>query len=449
MNILVAERNEGARLSLAQGLGAEGYNVLQAADEGSVFEVLRRARVALVLLDLEIGHGEDLGLLSRMMATLPEVPVVLLVNGSPEERVKRALACGARECLRKPFTPAEVAVCVRRIVPLEAGNRANGGRALDRTMQVQEAVWSPATRGVYRDLERAAGSDATVLVTGETGSGKEVVARTIHALSGRRERAFVAVNCAALTPTLLESEFFGHEKGAFTSATGQRKGRFELAEGGTLLLDEIGELALELQPKLLRVLQDQTFERVGSSKTLEANVRIIATTNRDLEHAVEAGRFRPDLYYRLNVLVIEIPAIRHRRSEIPLLVDHFLRSHGKRVTREALAKMCEYDWPGNVREIENVIKRMMVMSQGNEIGIDPLPLAIRCCGQRASIASLSLDEALERAEREHIQSTLQGTGWNLSRASSILRIDRKTLRAKMRRHRILPPVSFPAPLVPV
>ena len=291
-------------------------------------------------------------------------------------------------------------------------------------------MWSAATRDVYRILERAAQSDATVLISGESGTGKEVAARTLHGLSKRRAAPFLCVNCAALSAGLLESELFGHERGAFTGADRMRQGRFELADGGTLLLDEVSEIDPALQAKLLRVLQERAFERVGSSETRRVDVRVIATTNRDLPAEVEESRFRQDLYYRLNVLPVRLKPLRERRDEIPLLADHFLKKHGRRLSKDAVARLCAYDWPGNVRELANVIERASVLSPGEEISGETLAPWFE---ESVRPSQASVGVALEEVERRAIEENLKANGGNREKTARVLGITSRTLRDKLKR----------------
>jgi formate hydrogenlyase transcriptional activator len=306
---------------------------------------------------------------------------------------------------------------------------------------------SQSLRCVVTDIETVAPTDSTVLICGETGTGKELMARVIHDLSGRRSGPFIKLNCAAIPTGLLESELFGHERGAFTGAVSQRIGRFELADGGTIFLDEIGELTLELQPKLLRILQEREFERLGGSRTIHTNARLIAATNRDLERMVAENRFREDLYYRLNVFPVEVPPLRKRPEDIPLLVDHFALQFSRRMNRqieavssEAMVALSQYTWPGNVRELQNVIERAVILSHGRILEVPVRDLRVR-----AGASPLTpTGQTLQQIERAHIMATLERTKWVVAGpngAASRLGLNRSTLQFRMRKLGIVRPID--------
>jgi formate hydrogenlyase transcriptional activator len=307
---------------------------------------------------------------------------------------------------------------------------------------------SSALRAVLRDAKMVASTNSTVLIYGETGTGKELIARAIHELSARRTRAFVKLNCAAIPTGLLESELFGHERGAFTGAVGQRIGRFEIANHGTVFLDEIGEIPLELQPKLLRVLQEREFERLGSTRTLYTDARVVAATNRNLAAMVEEQRFRSDLFYRLNVFPIRMPALRERREDIPLLVNHFVGQFAARMKRsydsatsETITALCEYDWPGNIRELQNLIERAVILSPGSVLGVPLRDLRHRTM----AMPHAEHDQTLEQVERAHILRTLNQTKWILSGphgAATRLAMNRSTLQYRMKKLGIVRHSSF-------
>ena len=309
---------------------------------------------------------------------------------------------------------------------------------------------SPALKHILQQLETVAPTDSTILIRGETGTGKELIARAIHHLSGRRERTLVKVNCAAIPTGLLESELFGHEKGAFTGAIAQRVGRFELAHRGTLFLDEVGDIPLELQPKLLRVLQEQEFERLGSTRTTRVDVRLVAATNADLTQKVADNQFRADLYYRLNVFPLTIPPLRERREDIPLLVRYFAQKYARRMKRpietipvKAMTALSEYHWPGNVREMENFIERAVILSRGSELQIPVAELKPRNGIRTPQLAATNGFETLEHAEREHIVRTLGETKWVIggpTGAASRLGMKRTTLQSRMRKLGIMRPI---------
>jgi DNA-binding NtrC family response regulator len=346
-----------------------------------------------------------------------------------------AMKKGAYDFILKPIKLDELELLAARALEHRALSvenevlRARVGEAST------ELVWGPGSRDLHELLQRAAQSDATVLIAGESGTGKEGTARTLHQLSPRRAAPFLAVNCAALSAGLLESELFGHEKGAFTGAEKLRKGRFELAEGGTLLLDEVSEIDPGLQAKLLRVLQERTYERVGSSQPRRADVRVVATTNRNLPDEVARGRFRQDLYYRLNVLPVRLKPLRERREEIPLLAEHFAKRHRKTLSKGALKLLAGYDWPGNVRELGNVLERAAVLSPGDEIGGEMIGPWLEGGVPRAGGAATGslAGIPLEALERRAIEETLRAEGGNRERAARVLGISSRTLRDKLKR----------------
>ncbi len=434
MKVLVVQSDPALRARIAACLAQGGCEVVEAENTPSLAEAIGRDGVGVMLLDLALAGNESCDVLAQIRRTRPELPIILLADGSPPERVARAASLGVLECV---VGEPDLDALARRTLEVLRD------RPLRPPIRERQPLWTKHMLPVYRALERAAGSDATVLLTGETGTGKEVAARTIHALSARSTGPFNAVNCAALSETLFESELFGHEKGAFTGATEKRKGRFELADRGTLLLDEVSEMDPKLQTKLLRVLQEREFERVGSSRTIRVDVRVIATTNRDLQVEVAQGRFREDLYYRLNVVPIRIPPLRERRSEIRLLLDLFLGRHGKRATEEAIRALEEYDWPGNVRELENLVECWGTHASAREVRFADLPEAIReMTGSRGSrVRDLSLAQALEVAERRHLLLVLEEAAWSQRKAAALLGISRNRLARKIVDHGIASPVA--------
>jgi len=375
------------------------------------------------------------------------LPVLLITAHDTVEQAVTAMQSGAFSYIAKPvnldglLAQVERALEHRRLAEEVEALRSAAGRTPDVPDVVAE---SPAMRAVLSEAARVAPRRATVLITGESGTGKEVVARAIHALSGRVGAPFVAVNCAALPESLLESELFGHETGAFTGAVRRHTGRFEQAHGGTLFLDEIGDLPGAVQVKLLRALQERTIERLGGSEPIAVDVRLIAATHRDLQAAIRDGSFREDLYYRLNVVALHLPPLRSRRPDIPPLIDHLLERINREndtgvtgVSREVLEAFLRYPWPGNVRELRNVLERAVVLNRGRVIHLGDLPAAFRAPPEKAPIAGGSLVEN----ERATIISALQAAGWNRSIAADRLGIHRNTLRRKIRELGIAPPVD--------
>ena len=447
--ILVIEDERVQLDALVGFLEKRGFEVEGVSSGTEGVERVRGTAVDLVLTDYRMPEMTGLEVLRATKEINPDIPVVILTAfGSVEDAVE-AMKFGAYDYIAKPVDLDELEMGVRRA--LEHRSLVSENRALREELRGRYRLEGIVS--VSREMEdalnlaaRAAESKATVLIRGESGTGKEVVARAIHYASPRGEGPFVAVNCAALSEHLLESELFGHEKGAFTGADRLRKGRFELADGGTLFVDEVGDIPINLQTKLLRALQEHTFERVGGDRTLRMDVRILAATNRDLERMIQEGTFREDLFYRLNVVCIEIPPLRRRRSDIPPLIEHFLREYaaenGKEiegVSREAMDRLMRYDYPGNVRELENAIERAVVLARGSLVATEDLPLTIRGTeSERDAKASYagSLTERVERLEQEAILEALQEAGGNQSRAAERLGLTERNLRYKMRKYDI-------------
>ena len=383
----------------------------------------------------------------------PDLPCIVITGyGSPEHSVD-ALRAGAFWYLEKPFDQANLDV-VRLLVEqaIEHGRLKTENRLLQTQLRSRYRFenivgHSTSLRQVLEQVEKVADTDSTVLITGESGTGKELIARALHFNSRRADRMFVTVNCGALPEELLESELFGHVKGAFTNAVAHREGRFSLANSGTIFLDEIGDMSPTLQVKLLRVLQDRTFEPVGSSRTVRVNVRVVAATNQDLEVAIREKRFREDLFYRLNVIPIETPPLRERRDDIPLLVQHFLeimrREKGRpieSISSDALKLLCAYDWPGNVRQLENVVEQISVLSSEREIRVEDLPAQLRAPKEplpfeapRVSSQGLAFNDVVERIQRDLILQALELSHGNKNRAAQLLGLNRTTLLEKMKK----------------
>ena len=428
--ILVVDDEAILRDAIAEALRRAGHAV-EAFDSGRpAMDRFATESYDLVISDLKMPGMDGMAVLDEAKRVAADVPVVIITSHGTVESAVGAMKRGAYDYIIKPFKLDELELLVGRALEhrtLSVENEVLRARVADLN---GAAVWSAATKDVYQLLERAAQSDATVLITGESGTGKEVAARTLHQLSKRKAAPFLAVNCAALSAGLLESELFGHEKGAFTGAERTRKGRFELADGGTLLLDEVSEIDPGLQAKLLRVLQERVFERVGSSQARRVDVRVVATTNRDLPAEVAKGRFREDLYYRLNVLPVKLKALRDRRDEIPLLAEHFLKKHKKRASKGAMKKLADYDWPGNVRELANVIERAAVLCVGDEISGETIAPWLE--GQARAPQSL-VGVTLEAVERRVIEENLKACGGNREKTARQLGITSRTLRDKLKK----------------
>ena len=448
--VLVADDAEDVRILLCELLVEDGFEVVEARKGQEVLDRMRNnGPFDLVLLDVHFPDFDGLEVMELLQRAGHDVPVIMITGQGTSNTAIRATQLGAYDYVLKPFEPAELRLLISRL--FEHRELADLVRQLQERLQrdARERIVgdSPAMQMVYKTIGRVARSNATVLITGETGTGKELVAETIHSASSRSTGPFVRVNCAALPETLLESELFGHEKGAFTGADKQRKGRFELADGGTIFLDEIGEMSLNTQRKLLRVLQQGEFQRVGGQETRIVDVRVLAATNRELEDDIKENRFREDLYYRLNVIHIHLPPLRERSEDIPLLVAHFLNKYRytpdaqpTKISEEALQRLVRHDWPGNVRELENTIERAVVMSQGRVITTEHLELGkgmqtlrrpnmLDLTGLVAQETSLS--EALAQAERGLIREALRFAEGNQAEAARRLGLQPGELSSKI------------------
>jgi two-component system, NtrC family, response regulator HydG len=454
--LLVADDDPAVRQSLERALTREGYEVVLAPDGQTALERLREGRIDLVLSDLKMPGLTGLELLREARTVAPDVDVIMLTAFGTVEEAVRAMKDGARDFLTKPFQRGQLVRVIRQALEhraLVAQNRALQQR-LDDLLRAGNIIGtSPAFRRLMTLIDQVADSSATVLIQGESGTGKELFARAIHERSSRRDGPFVAVNCAALPETLLESELFGYEKGAFTGAAGRKEGRFELADGGTLFLDEVADLSAVTQPKILRVLQEGEFERVGGTRTLRVDVRIVAATNQDLGVMVREKRFREDLYYRLNVITITAPPLRDRREDIPVLAQHFLRLYAAKNNRrlesfsdEALDCLETYSWPGNVRELENVVERAVVLARGTSVMPENLPdyvterpVMLERAPDGASGAAAAEDTVfkirvgtpLAEVEQRLLEETLRLTKGNKTLTAKMLGIDPKTVFRKL------------------
>jgi two-component system response regulator AtoC len=447
--ILIVEDEAAIRLALSGLLRREGYEAVQAESGAKALEALRSQPFDLVITDLALGEGlSGMDLLREAARLQPGLPVVMITAHGSEKVAVEAMKLGAADYVPKPFDNDEIRLVVKRA--LEHTRLARENRALrdrvERAFRFDNLIGSGAgMRLVFDTIRKVAETDLTVLVRGESGTGKELVAEALHQHSARAKGPFVAVNCAAISRELVESELFGHEKGAFTGADARRKGRFEAAQGGTIFLDEIGDMAPETQAKVLRVLQERRFERVGGSQSVEADVRVVAATHRDLEAEVRAGRFREDLYYRLKVVEIELPPLRERREDVPALVGRFLGQLAERLGRaqkavspDALARLSDHDWPGNVRELHNVVEQAAVLASGDRIEVADLRLPETGPAGRdgAPLLDLPFSEAKRRMtndfERRYLLSALRQHGGNISRTAAAIGMVRQSLQQKIR-----------------
>ena len=442
--LLVADDDPGLRESLERTLTREGYRVVLASDGRAALERVQAGGVDLIVTDLRMPGLTGLELLRAAKAIMPDVDVILLTAfGTVEEAVK-AMKDGAYDFLTKPFRREQLIKLVAKA--LERRDLIEQNKALKKQLEDLRAKGqmigsSPAYRRMLSLVEQVADSSATILIQGESGAGKELVARTIHERSGRRNGPFVAVNCAALPETLLESELFGYEKGAFTGAASRKEGRFELASSGTLFLDEVADLSLVTQPKILRVLQEGEFERLGGTRTIQVDVRIVAATNQDLSDMVKEKRFREDLYYRLNVITVRVPPLRERHEDIRLLAQHYLRvyaaKNGRKLegfSNEALERLESYAWPGNVRELENLIERSVLLARKDRIDAEDLPEEVAGVKRPPRDAILGLvGTPLAEIEQRLLDETLRITGGNKTQAAKLLGIDVRTVARKLER----------------
>ncbi|HPW64751.1 MAG TPA: sigma-54 dependent transcriptional regulator [Candidatus Omnitrophota bacterium] len=448
-SILLVEDDSNSRKGLTQFLQALDYDVITAANGREGFDLFKEENPDLVIADIRMPEMDGVTLLEKIREEKPSAKVILLTAyGSVEDAVK-AMKKGAFYYLTKPVNLEELELLVKKTFSsrqLEEENRELKREIFsERYHEGTLIAESPKMKELLRTADKIAASSASVLIEGESGTGKELIARRIHEMSPRSQNPFVAVHCAALTETLLSSELFGHEKGAFTGAVERRQGRFERAHQGSLFLDEIGEISKDTQVKLLRVLQEGEFERVGGVKTIKVDVRLIAATNKTLIDEVKKQSFREDLYYRINVIYLKMPPLRERKEDIPPLVNTFMRQYGiqngkklRGIAPDALEALLRYDWPGNVRELKNIVERMIVLSAGEELTLDQVPDDIR--GPRPVAASFvsgnSAVTTLTDAEKELIRNALRETNGNKSKAAEKLGISRRTLYRKIEEYQI-------------
>jgi DNA-binding NtrC family response regulator len=451
--VLVVDDDVGLRESLRVIL-EDDYEVLEVPDGTQALEVVRSFQVDLVLLDIRLPGMDGIAVLERLKALDEQVEVILVTAVKEVRSAVAAMKLGAFDYLTKPFEEEEVLAAIRRALEKRSLEREVVflRSELARRHNFSEIVGQhPDMNKLYQLIAQVARTTSTVLITGESGTGKELVARAIHRQSPRKDKPFVPVNLPTLTEALAESELFGHERGAFTGAHQRRLGKFELAHGGTLFLDEVAALKLELQAKLLRVLQEREIERVGSSRRIGIDVRVIAATNTDLKKAVQEQSFRQDLYYRLNVVPVSVPSLRDRHGDLPLLVDHFIRKYNGELTKriegvsaDALAALEEYPWPGNVRELQNVIERSVALLEGPWIKMEDLPvdLMLPDPARRArQPETLPLKQACEQFERHIVLRVLHRVRWNQSEAARLLGLHRNTLKMKLAKWRMRSPQS--------
>ena len=435
--LLIVDDELSVRDSLNKWFHEEGYEVGTAESASEALSRMAEQRWDAALLDIKMPGTDGIELQRRLHEVDPQLIVIMMTGYASVETAVAALKNGAYDYVTKPLDPDEIAHLVKNALSHRHAEQENIAlkETVAEVMRPPDMVGkSTAMQRVLNAIETVGPTDATVLITGESGTGKELVARAIHAASSRRYKPLVVIHCGALTETLLESELFGHEKGAFTGAQYRKKGKFEIAEGGTVFLDEIGDISLKTQTDLLRVLQEREITRVGGNQPIKVDFRCVAATNKSLETLIEEGKFRPDLFYRLNVFRIELPALRERADDIPALVEHFVQKFSlamnKRISRvapEAMSALQQNDWPGNVRELENAVERAMVVAQEPELREADFILKPRNHNGTSS-------KSLEEIEKAHILRVLEGCGWNQTRAAEILGIDRVTLHHKIKRY---------------
>ena len=454
LRILVLDDEPKLGKILTRILEREGHRVQAQTDPKAALEMLGRETFDLLITDLKMPGMDGLEVMTQARARAPDLDAIMMTAYATVETAVQAMKEGAFDYLIKPFPNEELVMVVARIAERRGLRREN--RLLKQTLRTQfgpEGIVaaSPAMRDLMRRVEKVAVSDVSVLLRGESGTGKDVLAMAIHAAGPRCDRPMVKVNCGALTETLLESELFGHTRGAFTGAVATRDGLFQEADGGTIFLDEIGEISPALQIKLLRVLQSGEYQRVGDARTFQVNVRVLAATNRPLEQMIEEGRFRSDLYYRLNVVPLEIAPLRERREDIPALIDHFLQRLRRQsdrsvtLTPEVFELFQTYDWPGNIRELENALEHAFVMCEGDRIEPADLPVAIQnaqntssASPTRVAASNGATNQALtlEEIEKQALVEALETTGFNHTRAARLLGVTRRTLGYRLKKYNI-------------
>lgn len=439
-NILIIDDEKNIREGLAASLELEGYNPVLAKDGKEGLELISRGDIDLVITDLRMPQVSGAEVLAKVSSESPGLPVIVLTGHGSIDSAVDAMRNGAYDFLTKPLSLDRLTLIVKRA--LQNRELVLQHRSLQEELDSKKSFESIIGKSaemqkIFDMVRRVADSKASVLITGESGVGKELIASAVHNLSSRKDKSFIKVHCAALSETLLESELFGHEKGSFTGAVARKRGRFELAHGGSIFLDEIGEIDQNVQIKLLRVLQEKEFERVGGEETIQVDVRVIAATNKDLEKQISLGKFREDLFYRLNVVHLHIPPLRDRKDDIPLMVTQFLeefaRENGKTITgidSRARSALYTYDWPGNIRQLRNCMESAVVMCQGTSIALDDLPPSV-IQNTHADTIQIPVGISLSEAEKIIIQQNLAFQNGNKSKTADILEIGRKTLHRKL------------------
>lgn len=444
--VLLVDDDQSLRRVLEYQLQEEGYGVIAVTSGEAALDQFHARPVDVIVTDVKMPGMDGIELLSRIKTVQPDLPVIMLTAHGTISSAVEAIKLGALDYLTKPFTREQLRMSIANaldVAALKTENRRLRAIVAERFSLSNMIAGARAMRGVVEMASRVAPTDTTVLLSGESGTGKELLAKAIHLHSERKRQPFVTVNCAAIPENLIESELFGHRRGAFTGAAADKQGKFEAANKGTIFLDEIGELPLQMQVKILRVLQEREIDKVGDPKPMKVDVRIIAATNRDLEKMIADGTFRHDLYYRLAVVAIRMPSLRERADDIPLLVEHLLAKHGERlgrplpaVDREVRAVLNLYAWPGNIRELENVIERALVLDRDGVIALDDLPDHLRASEGRLGRLRIELPDegiSLDDVERDLIVAALEKHDWNQTKAAAYLDITRSTLMYRVRK----------------
>lgn len=449
--ILVVDDERDIRISLTGILEDEGYQVVTAASGVEALESARQDLPDLVLLDIWMPGMDGLETLEKLKILFPQVTVVMISGHGTIETAVRSTKLGAFDFIEKPLSLDKVLITVSNAMHMRQLRAENEELKRAAGNEYELIGCSTAMSLLREQIMRVAPTNASVLVTGENGTGKELVARSIHYYSQRRDKPFIAINCAAIPEELIESELFGHERGAFTGAVAQKKGKFDLADGGTLFLDEIGDMSLKTQAKVLRILQERCFERVGGTRVVMVDVRIIAATNKDLTEEIRHGRFREDLYYRLNVVPFRVPSLRERIDDIPMLIPHFVGQlyhregcEPKVFLPETLEMLCHYSWPGNVRELKNIIERILIMTPGRMVSTADIPdlqvdqglIGSPGPAEEGGGAVGTLRAAREEFERSFIMQKLEENDWNISRTAEVIELERSNLHRKIKNYGI-------------
>ena len=443
--ILIADDEEVMRDSLSDWLREDGYDVIAVASGAEAVEKVKSEPWTVLMVDLKMPGMDGMEVVRQVKKISPELPIIMVTAYATVDTAVQAMKEGAYDYIAKPFDPEQVGLAIRKIIAHQEVLEENVAlrQALRKQHEFQNLIGkSRKMHEIMETVQTIADSTANILISGESGTGKEVVARAIHRSSLRREKPFMAVSCAAIPETLLESELFGYEKGAFTGATAQKRGRLEQAEDGTFFFDEIGEMSLKSQVDLLRVLQEREFRRVGGEALVRLEARVISATNKNLKKLVQEGKFREDLYYRMNVIPIHIPPLRERKEDIPLLALHFLKKYavenGKHLndfSPEAMELLLKYDWPGNVRELENAVERAVIVAAGSLVHLENLTVEGGVTVRGVSeITSISGSATLEEVEKAHILKVLKANDLNVKKCSDILGIDRTTLYKRMKEY---------------